>query len=278
MQRSRGCQGTVREDGMTNPGAPRLAMLRDLLSRRRNQVLERVGLNRGWLRELSAYYRGMTIQEFWVRYTLGRMDAATLWERKPRTTESDYRSFYAETDYFVLRQMYYHRNDCYHSIARLLRRAGRAGDFCEYGCGVGPVTAWLHRRFPGWRYTLVDLPSPMLEFARWRFRSAGNVEFREPGLGSDLPLRRAYDLITCLDVLEHVINPLEVVRHFVAHLKPGASLVLNFVQDAGGENLVESAAQRTATIQYLNSTLRPIVPLALEGTSDVDAHYVKPTA
>ena len=62
---------------------------RDLLCRRRWQLLDAVGLNRDWLRELSAYYRGMTIQEFWVRYTLGRMDAATLWERKPRSTEAD---------------------------------------------------------------------------------------------------------------------------------------------------------------------------------------------
>ena len=37
---------------------------RDLVCRRRLQLLDRVGLNRGWLRELSAYYRGMTEQEF----------------------------------------------------------------------------------------------------------------------------------------------------------------------------------------------------------------------
>jgi len=249
---------------------------RDLLCRRRWQLLDAVGLNRDWLRELSAYYRGMTIQEFWVRYTLGRMDAATLWERKPRSTEADYRSFYAETDYFVLRQMYYHRNDCYHAIARLLRRAGKAGDFCEYGCGVAPVTAWLRPRFPGWRYTLVDVPSPMLEFARWRFRGAANVEANEPGLATALPLVRPYDVITCLDVLEHVINPLAVVRHLTDHLKPGGTLLVNFVDDAGDENLAESARERAATLDYLNATLTPVVPLTTDGPAAVDAQYVKP--
>src|SRR5439155_742558 len=123
--------------------------------------------------------------------------------------------------YWVLRQMYYHRSDCFHFVAAAMRRAGRAGDFCEYGCGVAPITAWLRPRFPGWRYTLVDLPSPTLDFARWRFRRFANVEAREPGLGADLPLTRDYDAIACLEVLEHVINPLEVVRHLVAHLKPG---------------------------------------------------------
>ena len=38
---------------------------RDLLGRRRLQILDRLGGNRGWLRELSAYYRGLTIQELW---------------------------------------------------------------------------------------------------------------------------------------------------------------------------------------------------------------------
>lgn len=249
--------------------------LRDRLCRRRLQALDRLGRNRGWLRELSAYYRGLTIEEFWVRYTLGRMDAATLWDRKPRTSEADYRSFYAETDYFVLRQMYYHRTECFHAVAAPMRRGGRTGDFCEYGCGVAPVTAWLRRRFPGWRYTLVDLPAPTLEFARWRFRGIANVEFEEPGLGADLPLTRAYDVITCLDVLEHVVNPLQVARHLVEHLKPGGTLFVNFVDDAGGENLVESAAQRRATIAYLDSALRAIVPLGAEGSNEVEAEYAK---
>jgi len=206
-----------------------------------------------------------------VRYTLGRMDAATLWERKPRTAEADYRSFYAETDYFVLRQMYYHRNDCYHRIGATLRRAGRRGDFCEYGCGVAPVAAWLRRRFPGWRYTLVDLPTPTLEFARWRLRDCPDVEFKTPGLGADLPLDRAYDVITCLDVLEHVVNPLQVVRHLVEHLKPGGVLFVNFVDDAGGENLAESAAQRADTLAYLGSELDVVVPLESGG----DGIYVR---
>ena len=250
---------------------------RDALCRRRKRLLQGVGLDRGWFRELSEYYRGLTRQEFWIRYTIGRMEAARLWERKPRTTEADYRAFYAETDYWVLRQMYYHRSDCFHVVAAAMRRAGRAGDFCEYGCGVAPITAWLRPRFPGWRYTLVDLPSPMLDFARWRFRRFANVEAREPGLGADLPLTRDYDAIACLEVLEHVINPLEVVRHLVAHLKPGGALFVNFVDEPGGdENLLESAAQRGETIEHLNRELRAVAPLHVNGPDVVHGHYVKP--
>jgi len=250
---------------------------RDLAGRRRLQLLSRLGLNRRWFREVSEYHRGLTRQEFWIRYTIGRMEAAKLWARKPRSTEADYRAFYAETDYFVLRQMHYHRHSVFHWVAAPMRRAGRSGDFCEYGSGVAPVTAWLLPRFPAWRYTLVDLPSPMLDFARWRFRRFANVEAREPGFGADLPLDRGYDVITCLEVLEHVINPLEVVRHLVAHLKPGGSLLLNFVDEPGGdENLTESAAQRAPTIEYLDRELRAVAPLHVSGPDVIRGHYVKP--
>jgi 2-polyprenyl-3-methyl-5-hydroxy-6-metoxy-1,4-benzoquinol methylase len=216
----------------------------------------------------------MTIQEFWVRYTLGRMDAATLWERKPRTTETDYRSFYAETDYWVLRQMYHSRNECYHELARSMRRP--EGDFCEYGCGVAPITAWLRPSFPRWRYTLVDLPSRMLDFARWRFRAHPNVESVSPGLGPDLPLRRDYDVITCLDVLEHVVNPLQVVQHLVGHLKPGGVLHVNFIHAPGGENLPEAAAQRPEVVDHLDRSLRAEVALHVDVPDEVYARYVRP--
>jgi len=229
----------------------------------------------GWFRELSAYYQGMTIQEFWVRYTNGREEAAKLWASKPRQGEADYRAFYAETDYFVLRQMYYHRHDSYYAIAAAMRSVGRRGAFCEYGCGVAPVTAFLRPRFPDWRYTLVDLLTPTLEFARWRFRAHPNVELMEPGLGGDLPLSGAYDVITCLDVLEHVVNPLPVVQHLAEHLAPGGTFFANFVDDAGEENLVEASAQRGQTIAYIESTLRAVVPFGPTGAAQ-EAQYVKP--
>jgi SAM-dependent methyltransferase len=230
----------------------------------------------GWFRELSAYYHGMTTEEFWVRYTNGRNDAAKLWSRRPRLGEADYRAFYAETDYFVLRQTHYHRHDSSYAIAAAMRDAGRRGALCEYGCGVAPLTAFLRPRFPGWRYTLVDLPTPTLEFARWRFREHANVEFKVPGLGGDLPLTSAYDVITCLDVLEHVVNPLQVMRHLVEHLKPGGTLFVNFVDDAGEENLVEASAQRGETIAYIDSTLQAVVPLGPDGSA-LEAQYVKPS-
>jgi SAM-dependent methyltransferase len=229
----------------------------------------------GWFRELSTYYKGMTVKDFRERFAKGTEDAKKLWGSKPRLGEDDYRAFYAETDYFVLRQMYHHRNDSFHAVVSAMRRVGQQGAFCEYGCGVAPVTAFVRPRRPNWRYTLVDLATPTFAFARWRFRAHANVEFKEPGFGKDLPLTSTYDVITCLDVLEHVINPLEVARHLVEHLKPGGTLFVNFADDAGDENLVEASAQRDQTIKYIDERLEAVVRLNPDG-SEFEAQYVKP--
>lgn len=234
--------------------------MRDLLARRWSQLRERLGGNKWWLRELGRYYKGLPEQEFWVRYTLGRMTAATLWDSKPRRTEADYQAFYGETDYWLLRQMYYHRHSTFYWIERTLPRPAR---FCEYGSGVGPITAWLRRRHPDWQYTLVDVPSAMLEFARWRCPEA---EVLSPGLGEDLPLQGQYDGIACLDVLEHVAHPHAVVRHLIQHLKPGGRLYINFMADPGGdENLTEAAEEREVTIHGLNTWAYAVTPLRVEG-------------
>lgn len=229
-------------------------VLRNRVCRLINRALGAVKLRRPWLKELSDYYGGMTEAELWKRYCKERKQVSSLWSSRPRTKEEDYRSFYAETSYFVLRQMYYNRHECYFDVMDALKRRG-APRICEYGCGVAPVTAWLIGRIPDGRFTLVDLPTPTFEFARWRFRGRLNVEFLVPGLGDDLPLTGSYDVITCLDVLEHVINPLAVVKHLVAHLKPGGELFVNFVYDPTEENLAEAAAQREATIEFLNENL-----------------------
>lgn len=223
----------------------------------KNYALGKIGLNRKWLDELREYYGWKDDNQFWKTYYKKRKEASKLWYQKIRKTEKQIRSFYAESDYWVLRQMYIHKNNCFPEIAKFIPKTGNVL-FCEYGCGVASVTAWLIPRFDNLKYSLADINTPTLKFAKWRFRNNKNVEIIKIPL-NNLPFKKKYDFITCFEVLEHVTQPLKIVKHLVDHLKIGGILFVDFIADeADDENLAQSQAQRNKTINFLNKNLKPI--------------------
>jgi len=227
----------------------------------KNYLLGKIGLNKRWLLELKTYYGWKSDQQFYRAYAKRLKIVSTLWYQKPRKTEKQIRSFYQETDYAVLRQMLHHKNNCFPEIARYIPKNRKGIWFCEYGCGVAPVTSWLLPHFPNINFSLVDIDTPTLKFAKWRFRENPNVEIIKVPL-NNLPLKRKYDLITCFEVLEHVTEPFKIIRHIVKHLKIGGMLFVDFIADeAGDENLAQSQAQRDETIDFLNSNLKIVWPL-----------------
>lgn len=208
-----------------------------------------------WAKELADYYR-VTAAEILADFHKKQEQANDLWKKKNRNSIDKIFSFYSETDYFVYRQKWFNRHKAFYDIGLPLF-VKKEGNFCEYGSGIGPVTAWLIDKFPGWRYTLVDLNCPAFDFARWRFRKNKNVDFKTV-TSKKLPLNCQYDVITCKQVLEHVPNPRELVEHLVDHLKPGGWLYLDYINEPGSENLSVSAKNRRGTLRYLKERLHPV--------------------
>lgn len=83
-----------------------------------------------------------------------------------------------------------------------------AATLLDYGCGVGYVCSLFADQ--GWDTTGIDISPTALEFAREREPRATFLEARTDG---SLPLPDArFDLIACLGTLEHIPDPLPVVR------------------------------------------------------------------
>src|SRR3990167_6265569 len=103
---------------------------------RLRRLLHPVDFHRAWFKDLSRYYRHLSKEEFWLRYFEGRKGAQ-------RLAHDSTPALWQETDYFVLRQAYYHRDRCFHLASALLPRGGV---WLEYGCGIAPVSTWLARQ------------------------------------------------------------------------------------------------------------------------------------
>lgn len=97
----------------------------------------------------------------------------------------------------------------------------------DIGCGGGLLAEALARR--GAKVTAIDLAAESLDVARnhaaaegltidYRLQSAEALAEAEPG---------QFEVVTCMEMLEHVPDPAAIVRACATLLKPGGTLVLS---------------------------------------------------
>ncbi len=101
-------------------------------------------------------------------------------------------------------------------------RTGRR--FLDYGSGVGSNA--LVFASAGFDVTLADVSDQLLAFAAWRFERRG-LRVQTIDLKRDRPAAGAYDAVLCFDVLEHIPNPVPVIRGMRDALAPGGLLFLH---------------------------------------------------
>ncbi len=99
-----------------------------------------------------------------------------------------------------------------------------AGDHLDFAAGVG-TTSQLFARL-GYRTTLADISTSMLEFARFRLERRGTDAAYIDLNTQQLPVG-AYDVITATDVLWLIAEPVATFRALHAALKPNGVLVAN---------------------------------------------------
>jgi 2-polyprenyl-6-hydroxyphenyl methylase/3-demethylubiquinone-9 3-methyltransferase len=109
-------------------------------------------------------------------------------------------------------------------------RAGLAGRrVLDVGCGGGLLAEGMARR--GAQVTGIDLSPAALEVARLHALESGvTVEYRKVE-AEDLAEaeRGAFDLVTCLEMLEHVPDPVSAVRNLAQLVRPGGHVICSTI-------------------------------------------------
>ncbi len=98
----------------------------------------------------------------------------------------------------------------------------------EAGCGVGAQTGFLYANSPETDFTCLDISPDSLAQARAAAQARGmtRVEFRQGDLYG-LPFAEAeFDHVFLCFVLEHLTDPVAVLRELKRVLKPGGSLTV----------------------------------------------------
>ena len=101
----------------------------------------------------------------------------------------------------------------------------------DAGCGAGEYSLEMAGSHPDLEVEAVDL-----QFRNFPGNAPSNVRFRRGNL-LELDSRDAYDLIYCIDVLEHIPGNRRVMANFFRALRPGGYLYLHIPLDEGGNRI-----------------------------------------
>jgi len=96
----------------------------------------------------------------------------------------------------------------------------RGARVLEIGCGTGETSAWLKAMGVAGSVVGVEIEPRVAAEARGRLDEVvvGNAETTDFG-------ERRFDLILCLDVLEHMVDPWRFLERVQMHLEPGGTVI-----------------------------------------------------
>ena len=105
------------------------------------------------------------------------------------------------------------------AFLRTLEPFRRTNELLEVGCGQGLFLE--HARAAGWQVQGVDVLPPVCELARARGLLVFTGELRDAGLGAG-----RFDVVTMSEVIEHIVDPVPLMREILRVLRPGGVAVL----------------------------------------------------
>lgn len=149
--------------------------------------------------------------------------------------------FYRKTDAFIFELMV---ESCREGKIKVLEKIkeriglmqkGRL-NILMFGDGVGSDTIYLHSFFGETsNFWYFDIPeSKTYEFAIKRFKKRG-MSLKICGNIDELP-QNFFDVIVCLEVLEHLPNPLELISRISIYLKNGGKVFITESFDSVTDN------------------------------------------
>lgn len=142
--------------------------------------------------------------------------------------------FYRLLDLLLLRTWHIHRE------LRAWPGFKTAFQMLDAGSGFGQYSFYIARRNPQCRIDAVDVKDEQIADCNRFFQSCGiqNVQFQVGDLTRP-HAENKYDLVLCVDVMEHILEDVDVFRHFHRSMKPGAMLLISTPSDQGGSNADE---------------------------------------
>lgn len=145
--------------------------------------------------------------------------------------------FYKLLDLLLLRSWHVHKE-----LNRWFSENPSKKAVLDAGCGFGQYSFWMARKHPSLRIHSVDVKTDYLQDCDKFFKSCGiqNVTFETADLTA-FNHENSYELVVCVDVMEHILEDVEVFKHFYKNMKSGGMVLISTPSDQGGSDVHEGS-------------------------------------
>ncbi len=220
------------------------------------------GLKRAWFEEFSEYWsqalngRLLKFHDFFFLYANYRLNFQKV---EVEGSASQKKFLYAwqqyQNIYLLFGSVYRYALDPYwHTPYLPYLNKTKGGHILEYGCGAAPLVTSMIKSKLGqyYQFTVADIKGFTYHFAKFRLKQHTNIKFLnlEP---YQLPcLEQKYDAVFLQTVLEHLPNPLEVVKELTASLNKRGYFIFDYILSEGhGLDTVEAVDQREEVLRFI---------------------------
>ena len=141
--------------------------------------------------------------------------------------------FYRLLDLLLLRSWHIHLE-----LRKWAKTAPSEAKIFDAGAGFGQYSWFLHRLNKNWKIRSVDVKDEQVADCNRFFQAidAKNIKF-EVGDLTKFQKPNEFDLVLCVDVMEHIEEDVTVFKNFSASLKKGGMLLISTPSDQGGPDV-----------------------------------------
>jgi len=142
--------------------------------------------------------------------------------------------FYRLLDLLLLRAWHIKRE-----LRKARRRIGPVAEVLDAGSGFGQYTWFMSGLSKQWKIKGIDVKEEQIRDCSQFFGRTGRGEQVHFEIGDLTSFRQEgrYDLILCVDVMEHILQDTEVFRNYVYSMKKGGILLISTPSDQGGSDV-----------------------------------------